>query len=60
MAVAIRMSRVGKKKAPFYRIVAADNPDFRPGLNAPHHGYSNELPSIDRFDRNDRTFNRSN
>jgi len=42
------------------RIVAADNPDFRPGLNAPHHGYSNELPSIDRFDRNDRTFNRSN
>jgi len=42
------------------RIVAADNPDFRPGLNAPHHGYSNELPSINRFDRNDRTFNRSN
>lgn len=42
------------------RIVAADNPDFRPGLSAPQHGYSNELPSTDRFDRIDRTFNRSN
>ena len=42
------------------RIVAADNPDFRPGLNAPQAGYSNDLPSTNRFDRIDRTFNRSN
>ena len=42
------------------RIVAADNPDFRPGLSAPQQGYSNDLPSTGRFDRIDRTFNRSN
>lgn len=42
------------------RIVAADNPDFHPGLSAPQSGYSSELPSTDRFDRNDRIFNRSN
>jgi len=42
------------------RIVAADNPDFHPGLSAPQAGYSSELPSTDRFDRNDRIFNRSN
>ncbi|RSU54673.1 envelope stress response membrane protein PspB [Sphingomonas sp. S-NIH.Pt15_0812] len=42
------------------RIVAADNPDFRPGLSTPQQTYSNELPSTNRFDRIDRTFNRSN
>ena len=31
MSVAIRMSRVGKKKAPFYRIVAADKRRARDG-----------------------------
>jgi phage shock protein B len=35
------------------RIVAADNPDWKPGLNAPQPGY--------RLDRNpDRNFDRSN
>ena len=31
MAVAIRFSRQGKKKSPFYRIVAADKRDARDG-----------------------------
>ena len=31
MAVAIRMSRQGKKKSPFYRIVAADKRKARDG-----------------------------
>lgn len=31
MSVAIRMSRQGKKKAPFYRIVAADKRKARDG-----------------------------
>ena len=31
MAVAIRMSRQGKKKSPFYRIVAADKRSARDG-----------------------------
>ena len=31
MSVAIRMSRAGKKKAPFYRIVAADKRRARDG-----------------------------
>ncbi len=31
MSVAIRMSRAGKKKAPFYRIVAADKRKARDG-----------------------------
>ena len=31
MAVALRMSRAGKKKAPFYRIVAADKRRARDG-----------------------------
>ena len=31
MAVALRMSRQGKKKAPFYRIVAADKRSPRDG-----------------------------
>ncbi len=31
MSVAIRMSRQGKKKAPFYRIVAADKRRARDG-----------------------------
>ena len=42
------------------RIVAADNPDFRPGLSAPQPGLSNEISSTHRFDRIDRNFNRSN
>ncbi len=31
MAVALRMSRQGKKKSPFYRIVAADKRKARDG-----------------------------
>ena len=41
MAVKLRLKRMGKKKAPFYRIVAADSRSPRDGRSIEDVGYYN-------------------
>ena len=43
MAVAIRLARIGKKKAPFYRIVAIDSRRKRDGGSLENLGTFNPL-----------------
>ncbi|MBC8530170.1 30S ribosomal protein S16 [Christensenellaceae bacterium NSJ-44] len=43
MMVKIRLSRMGAKKAPFYRIVVADSRSPRDGRNIEDIGYYNPL-----------------
>lgn len=51
MAVKIRIARAGKKKAPFYRIVAADSRYKRDGKFIEHLGTYNPLNhEIVKFD----------
>ena len=52
MAVKIRLRRMGKKKAPFYRVVVADSRYPRDGRFIEEIGYydPNEDPSIIKID----------
>ena len=52
MAVKIRLKRLGKKKAPFYRIVVADERSPRDGKNIDEIGtyYPNQDPSVVKID----------
>jgi small subunit ribosomal protein S16 len=52
MAVKIRLRRVGKKKAPFYRIVVADSRYPSNGRFIEEIGYYNPLekPAVVKFD----------
>ena len=43
MAVKIRLTRMGKKKNPFYRIVVADQRDRRDGAPIEEIGYYNPM-----------------
>ncbi len=43
MAVKIRLTRLGKKKAPFYRVVVADSRSPRDGRFVEEIGYYNPL-----------------
>ena len=56
MAVALRMSRQGKKKSPFYRIVAADKRCARDGrfieLLGTYHPITKQLKlDVDKFEK---------
>ena len=52
MAVKMRLKRMGKKKAPFYRVVVADSRSPRDGRFIEEIGFydPNEEPSVIRFD----------
>ncbi len=52
MAVKIRLKRLGKKKAPFYRIVVADERSPRDGKNIDEIGMydPNQDPSVVKID----------
>ena len=52
MAVKIRLKRLGKKKAPFYRIVVADERSPRDGKNIDEIGTydPNQDPSVVKID----------
>ena len=52
MAVKIRLKRLGKKKAPFYRIVVADERSPRDGKNIDEIGTydQNQDPSVVKID----------
>lgn len=52
MAVKMRLRRMGKKKAPYYRVVIADERSPRDGRFIDEIGYydPNEDPSIIKFD----------
>ena len=52
MAVKIRLRRMGKKKAPFYRVVVADSRSPRDGKFIEEVGYYNPNvdPSVIKFD----------
>jgi len=52
MAVKMRLKRMGKKKAPFYRVVVADSRSPRDGRFIEEVGFydPNEEPSVIRFD----------
>ena len=52
MAVKIRLRRMGKKKAPFYRVVVADSRSPRDGKCIDEKGTydPNEDPSVFKFD----------
>lgn len=43
MAVKMRLRRIGKKKAPFYRVIVADSRDSRDGDFIEEIGYYNPL-----------------
>ncbi len=52
MAVKMRLKRMGKKKAPFYRVVIADSRSPRDGRFIEEIGFydPNEEPSVIKFD----------
>lgn len=52
MAVKMRLKRMGKKKAPFYRVVVADSRSPRDGRFIEEIGFydPNEEPSVIKFD----------
>ena len=52
MAVKMRLKRMGKKKAPFYRVVVADSRSPRDGRFIEEVGFydPNEEPSVIKFD----------
>ncbi|MDO4939782.1 MAG: 30S ribosomal protein S16 [Lachnospiraceae bacterium] len=52
MAVKMRLKRMGKKKAPFYRVVVADSRSPRDGRFIEEVGFydPNEDPSVIKFD----------
>ena len=52
MAVKMRLSRLGQKKAPFYRVVVADSRSPRDGKFIEEVGYYNPNvdPSVIKFD----------
>jgi len=52
MAVKIRLTRLGAKKAPFYRIIVADNRSPRDGRFIEELGYydPNQEPSVVKVD----------
>ena len=52
MAVKLRLKRMGKKKAPFYRVVVADSRSPRDGRFIEEVGFydPNEEPSVIKFD----------
>ena len=52
MAVKMRLRRMGKKKAPYYRVVVADSRSPRDGRFVAEIGYydPNEEPSLIKFD----------
>lgn len=45
MAVKLRLTRMGAKKAPFYRIVATDSRKARDGQYLEQIGYYNPIPN---------------
>jgi small subunit ribosomal protein S16 len=51
MAVALRMSRQGKKKSPFYRIVAADKRSARDGRFIELLGTYHPITKVLKLDR---------
>ncbi len=52
MAVKMRLKRMGKKKAPYYRVVVADSRSPRDGRFIEEVGFydPNEEPSVIKFD----------
>ena len=52
MAVKMRLTRMGKKKAPFYRIIVADSRSPRDGRFIEQVGYYDPTkdPSVIKFD----------
>ena len=44
MSVKIRLKKIGRKKRPFYRIVAIDSKKRRDGLEIERLGWYNPLP----------------
>ena len=52
MAVKMRLKRMGKKKAPFYRVLVADSRSPRDGRFIEEVGFydPNEEPSVIKFD----------
>ena len=52
MAVKMRLKRMGKKKAPYYRVVVADSRSPRDGRFIEEIGFydPNEEPSVIKFD----------
>lgn len=45
MAVKLRLTRIGAKKAPFYRIIATDSRKARDGRYIEQIGYYNPVPN---------------
>ena len=50
MATVIRLSRFGKKKKPFYRVVVADSRNPRDGKYLEHIGSLNPMPEDEVFE----------
>ncbi|MBC7188324.1 MAG: 30S ribosomal protein S16 [Calditrichaeota bacterium] len=57
MAVRLRLARAGKKKQPFYRIVAVDSRKARDGMCVERLGYYNPLTSPPQVEVNEERVN---